>query len=147
MLLSNHRRLDRVGGLARRVSSAAIARAGSLERIVRPALLGRVPHDFCPTAVRTLVRAGLPEHIAMNLTGHKTRDIFDRYDIVRASATCPTTWHGLPPSTRTQRSAARGPHDSGVQLGYSYRSDSEKTQRGRLLPGGGTGLQNQLGLA
>jgi integrase len=61
---------------------AAVVRRGTLEEVVRPALVGRVPHDFRRTAVRNLVRAGVPEHIAMKLTGHKTRDIFDRYDIV-----------------------------------------------------------------
>ena len=60
-------------------------RLGTLTKVegkADPRYTGLVIHDFRRSAIKNLMKAGVNEKVAMKISGHQTRAVFDRYHIM-----------------------------------------------------------------
>ncbi|MCC6861662.1 MAG: tyrosine-type recombinase/integrase [Bryobacterales bacterium] len=66
----------------RKTWKSACREAGLWEGDAKKGKPTKLFHDLRRTGVRNLVRAGVPEKVAMLISGHRTRSVFERYNII-----------------------------------------------------------------
>ena len=86
-------------------------------------------HDFRPSASWNLVTlAGIRDRIAMEIAGHKTRSVFDRYHIVDTRAVSNAMQQREAVASQNLLSQTRG-----SKLGKTARQSQRKSLRGAIV--------------